>query len=81
MAGRGGRQVPAHHQQARVDQSGQQLADPARAARAMLAIMAADQPPAHLLLGSDALRLVRAKLDSLAGQFDAWETLTGSTDG
>jgi NAD(P)-dependent dehydrogenase (short-subunit alcohol dehydrogenase family) len=67
--------------QARVDKSGQQLGDPAKAARAMLAIIAAQQPPTHLLLGSDALRLVRAQLASLATELDAWEALTVSTDG
>jgi NAD(P)-dependent dehydrogenase (short-subunit alcohol dehydrogenase family) len=67
--------------QARVDKSGQQLGDPAKAAQAMLAIIAADQPPAHLLLGADALRLVRGKLASLADEFEAWEQLTVSTDG
>ena len=67
--------------QARVEKSGKQLGDPVKAARAMLAIMASDTPPAHLLLGSDALKLVRGKLAALSAEFSAWETLTLSTDG
>lgn len=37
-------------------------------------------PPAHLLLGSDGLAIVRAKLAALSDQIDAWETLSLSTD-
>jgi NAD(P)-dependent dehydrogenase (short-subunit alcohol dehydrogenase family) len=66
---------------AREDKSGKQLGDPVKAARAMLAVMDAAHPPAHLLLGSDALQLVRGKLDALAGEFTAWEAVTVSTDG
>ncbi|MDN7587709.1 oxidoreductase [Burkholderia seminalis] len=67
--------------QAREEKSGKQLGDPAKAARAMLAVLAADHPPAHLLLGSDALRLVRDKLSALDDEIRAWEALTVSTDG
>ncbi len=64
----------------REEKSGKQLGDPAKAARAMLAVIESDNPPAHLLLGSDALGLVRDKLTSLGAEFDAWESLTRSTD-
>jgi hypothetical protein len=37
--------------------------------------------PEHLLLGSDALTLVRGKLSAMADEIQAWETLTHSTDG
>ncbi|WP_175695803.1 oxidoreductase [Burkholderia ambifaria] len=67
--------------QAREEKSGRQLGDPAKAARAMLAVIAADRPPAHLLLGSDALRLVRAKCSALEDEMRAWEAVTVSTDG
>lgn len=66
---------------ARVEKSGQQLGDPAKAARAMLDAIASDTPPEHLLLGSDALALVRGKLSALADEISEWETLTRSTDG
>lgn len=67
--------------EARQQKSGQQLGDPAKAARAMLKLIASDQPPAHLLLGSDALNLVRQKLSDLAAEIDRWEPVTCSTDG
>ncbi|WP_110657555.1 oxidoreductase [Salinicola halimionae] len=66
---------------AREEKSGQQLGDPAKAARAMLAVIDSEMPPAHLLLGSDALGLVREKLSAMSDEIQAWETLTRSTDG
>ncbi|AZS77023.1 oxidoreductase [Achromobacter spanius] len=67
--------------QAREEKSGKQLGDPVKAARAMLAAIQAENPPAHLLLGSDALMLVRAKLAGLEEEFQEWEATTVSTDG
>ncbi len=66
---------------AREEKSGRQLGDPVKAARAMLAVMATERPPAHLLLGSDALLLVRDKLSALEAEIRAWEAVTVSTDG
>jgi NAD(P)-dependent dehydrogenase (short-subunit alcohol dehydrogenase family) len=66
---------------AREEKSGKQLGDPVKAARAMLAAIRTDQPPLHLLLGSDALALVRGKLSVMADELDRWEQLTVSTDG
>jgi NAD(P)-dependent dehydrogenase (short-subunit alcohol dehydrogenase family) len=66
---------------AREEVSGKQLGDPVKAARAMLAAISAEQPPAHLLLGSDALRLVRSKMAALEREIEAWEAVTVSTDG
>jgi hypothetical protein len=34
----------------------------------------------HLLLGSDALRRAREKLDNLIDEMDRWEPVTRSTD-
>ena len=67
--------------EARHQKSGRQLGDPSKAARAMLQIIASDSPPAHLLLGSDAIDLVRQKWASLAEEINQWETVTRSTDG
>ena len=66
---------------AREAKSGHQPGDPVKAAQAMLQVIDSDAPPRHLLLGSDALQLVRAKLASMAGSIDAWEQLSRSTDG
>jgi NAD(P)-dependent dehydrogenase (short-subunit alcohol dehydrogenase family) len=65
----------------REEKSGKQLGDPRKAARAMLTAIAADRPPVHLLLGSDALGLVRGKLSALDDEIRAWEAVTVSTDG
>lgn len=66
---------------AREEKSGRQLGDPQKAARAMLAIMGSPTPPAHLLLGSDALALVRDKLQRTAESIEQWQALSCSTDG
>jgi NAD(P)-dependent dehydrogenase (short-subunit alcohol dehydrogenase family) len=66
---------------AREEKSGNQLGDPIKAARAMLAIIDSETPPAHLLLGSDALDLVRGKLSAFAEEISTWESMTRSTDG
>jgi hypothetical protein len=44
-------------------------------------VIDSDSPPAHLLLGSDAIDLVRQKLSLLAEEIDQWEAITRSTDG
>lgn len=60
--------------------AGRQLGDPARAAAAILQIADAQHPPLHLLLGSDALRRGREKLDAVIEEIDRWENVTRSTD-
>lgn len=65
---------------ARAERSGKQPGDPKKAARAMLTAIASDHPPAHLLLGTDAIGLVRNKLSALAEEIRAWEAVTVSTD-
>ncbi|WP_321888349.1 oxidoreductase [Paraburkholderia bannensis] len=67
--------------QAREAKSGKQLGDPHKAARAMLAAIDSEKPPAHLLLGSDALGFVRNKLAELESEIAVWESVTISTDG
>lgn len=67
--------------QAREEKSGKQLGDPVKAAQAMLRLIESDNPPTHLLLGSDALNLVQQKLAALSQEIAQWEELTKSTDG
>jgi NAD(P)-dependent dehydrogenase (short-subunit alcohol dehydrogenase family) len=64
----------------RIEYSGNQVGDPKKAARAMLKLVASDNPPAHLLLGSDAVRLVEEKIKGLQSEFAAWMSLSLSTD-
>ena len=67
--------------EARQSKSGKQPGDPIKAARAMLTLIDSDAPPAHLLLGSDALQWVRERLATMAREIDAWEEVSRSTDG
>jgi len=64
----------------RAERSGKQPGDPRKAAQAMLTLVDSPSPPAHLLLGSDALGLVRKKLAELTQELAQWEALTCSTD-
>jgi NAD(P)-dependent dehydrogenase (short-subunit alcohol dehydrogenase family) len=64
----------------RAARSGKQPGDPAKAAQAILKLASLAEPPAHLLLGSDALGLVRGKLAHMEQEISAWEALTRSTD-
>ena len=66
--------------EAREAKSGKQAGDPRKAARALLEIVAANNPPVHLLLGNDALDLVKTKLAALNEEIEQWETLSRSTD-
>lgn len=67
--------------QTRAARSGHQPGDPLKAASAIVRIAGAPDAPVHLLLGSDAVALVRRKLASLGAQIDAWESVSVSTDG
>lgn len=64
----------------RAARSGKQPGDPARAAQAMIKVVEADNPPVHLLLGTDALKFVREKIATLTQEIDTWEALSASTD-
>ncbi|GBR02959.1 short chain dehydrogenase [Gluconobacter cerinus NRIC 0229] len=66
---------------ARHEKDGKQLGDPTKLAAAVLQLVASDMPPPQLLLGSDALRLVRERLVQLEKEIMDWEELTRSTDG
>jgi NAD(P)-dependent dehydrogenase (short-subunit alcohol dehydrogenase family) len=66
--------------QARLEASGHQLGDPGKAAEAVLQIIDVAQPPKHLILGSDALRLVSAGRRAVDDDIRAWESLSRSTD-
>jgi NAD(P)-dependent dehydrogenase (short-subunit alcohol dehydrogenase family) len=65
---------------ARLKASGNQLGNPEKAAEAVLRIVAEPNPPAHLVLGSDALRLIGAARAAVDEDIRAWEPLSRSTD-
>ncbi|UOZ05542.1 TetR family transcriptional regulator [Amycolatopsis sp. WQ 127309] len=65
--------------EARRKAGGNQLGNPAEAGDAVVRIAAADRPPAHLVLGSDALRLVAAARTAVDEEIRAWEPLSRTT--
>jgi NAD(P)-dependent dehydrogenase (short-subunit alcohol dehydrogenase family) len=60
--------------------NGNQPGDPAKAAQAMLKLVASDNPPMHLPLGNDAVQMIRDKLVSLESEIAAWEAISRGTD-
>ena len=66
--------------EARKARSGRQPGDPAKAGKALVELLAASAPPAHLLLGTDASDHVQKELDTMLAEFAQWKALTLSTD-
>jgi NAD(P)-dependent dehydrogenase (short-subunit alcohol dehydrogenase family) len=66
--------------QARAEKSGRQNGDPDRAAQAVLELLAMEDPPVHLLLGSDAIGLVQPALQVRLDGIRSCDTITRSTD-
>jgi NAD(P)-dependent dehydrogenase (short-subunit alcohol dehydrogenase family) len=66
--------------EARIRANGHQLGNPVDAARAVLAILNENKPPAHLVLGSDALRLIGDARAAVDNDIHMWETLSRTTD-
>ena len=64
---------------ARQAKSGNQPGDPDKAAQALLRLVEAENPPARLFLGEDALGLVRQKLEQMKAEIAAWEDLSRPT--
>lgn len=59
---------------------GQQPGDPALAAKAVVDIVALDEPPLRLLLGEDALEDAGRASRSRAAEAEQWAYITTSTD-
>lgn len=59
---------------------GKQQGDPARGARAIITTVEAEKPPMHLVIGGDALDLIRKKITSFQRELDGWEEVSRSTD-
>lgn len=64
----------------RAETDGTQPGDPAKAARAIVGIVALDEPPLRLLLGKDALDLAAKASASRADEAARWADVTTSTD-
>jgi short-subunit dehydrogenase len=64
---------------ARQAKSGHQPGDPAKAAQALLRLVASEAPPVRLFLGDDALALVQQKLQAMTIELDVWDALSRST--
>jgi NAD(P)-dependent dehydrogenase (short-subunit alcohol dehydrogenase family) len=60
--------------------NGRQPGDPQKAAAAIIAAVAAADPPLHLLLGPDALRFVGEKLGALQTEILKWAPVSASTN-
>ncbi|GGM92075.1 short-chain dehydrogenase/reductase [Dyadobacter beijingensis] len=71
------RESQAMHQQ---QINGQQPGDPQKAADAMIRIAEAENPPVHLVLGTDAFGLAKNKIASLTAEMGVWEEVSKSTD-
>ena len=59
---------------------GTQPGDPARAAQAIITALGSGEPPALLLLGTDAVGAYTAVLDAQRIEMEAWRKLSTSTD-
>lgn len=64
----------------RLAASGKQLGNPRKAAEAVLHILDVPNPPAHLVLGSDALRLIANGRAAVDKEIEEWAELSRSTD-
>lgn len=71
------RQIQKAHEQ---DINGNQPGDPEKAAVALVELAAMENPPVHLVLGSDAFQMANNKLSTLQNEISDFKTLSISTD-
>lgn len=57
---------------------GREKGDPGRAAAAIMAALAEDTPPMHLLLGEDALHYAEGQMELLQGEIERWKPYSTS---
>ena len=60
--------------------AGRQPGDPAKAVAAIRTVVELTDPPLRLPLGSDCVRLIETKLESVANELDQWREMASSTD-
>ena len=61
------------------EMNGEQPGDPDKAARAMIKVVESDNPPMRLVLGEDALKATRQKIETFQKELNEWEDVTLST--
>jgi NAD(P)-dependent dehydrogenase (short-subunit alcohol dehydrogenase family) len=66
--------------EARKARDGKQPGDPAKAGKVIAEFLKVPNPPAHLLLGSDAFEYVTKEMEALRSEFAEWERITRSTN-
>ncbi len=71
------RQLQTAHEQ---EINGNQPGDPEKAALALLELASMENPPVHLVLGSDAFQIAGNKLNALKNEISDFKTLSTSTD-
>ncbi len=71
------RKIQKTHEQ---DINGNQPGDPEKAAVALIELAAMENPPVHLVLGSDAFQMATNKLSTLQNEISDFKTLSISTD-
>lgn len=71
------RQIQKAHEQ---DINGNQPGDPEKAAVALIELAAMENPPVHLVLGSDAFQMATNMLSTLQNEISDFKTLSISTD-
>jgi NAD(P)-dependent dehydrogenase (short-subunit alcohol dehydrogenase family) len=62
------------------ERNGKQTGDPRKAAEAIILAVESEEPPLHLLLGPDALRLAGEKLGALTAEILKWAPVSADTD-
>ncbi|MFJ9693257.1 oxidoreductase [Kitasatospora sp. NPDC101183] len=62
-----------------LDTNHQQPGDPVKAARAIVAMTAAQEPPMRLPLGADCVARIETKLEGVAKEVDAWREIAVDT--
>jgi NAD(P)-dependent dehydrogenase (short-subunit alcohol dehydrogenase family) len=63
----------------RAGSAGQEPGDPMKAAEAIIRAVESPQPPLRLVLGADALQLMREKIAQMSQELDQWEAVTVAT--
>lgn len=56
------------------------MGDPAKAAKVLIELTDNPEPPIHLILGSEAIALLKQNMDARKAELEKWETVSSSTN-